>query len=322
MEIYRISRLERDQLKAVLARVSLENDAADSAEFLNHASLLSAEIPIRIREQLNNLRNGSKSSGCLIVRGFNVGDELPSTPVDWSAKFTYPANQEYDYLSIIMSSVIGEPFGFETQQDGKIIHDIVPIKGKEHFQAGCSSLAKLSFHIEDAFHPCRPDYICFMCLRNPDNVGTSGADIRSFSVPKDVKDVLLQKRFYTLPDNAHSVDSADGEQLHSIFFGNPDRPFLRIDPDFTHAVDAVAQQAMEYLIKAIDSKLVDIPIEPGDLCFLDNYRWVHGRRSFVANFDGRDRWLKRVCITTDLSKSAAYRRQLSSRLIQASAWQH
>jgi L-asparagine oxygenase len=39
-----------------------------------------------------------------------------------------------------------------------------------------------------------------------------------------------------------------------------------------------------------------VVVRPGDLLVLDNDLVVHGRDSFIAGFDGRDRWLKRVIV--------------------------
>lgn len=59
----------------------------------------------------------------------------------------------------------------------------------------------------------------------------------------------------------------------------------------------------------------DIILQPGDCCFIDNYRAVHGRKPFTANYDGYDRWLKRLNITRDLRKSQKMRAKPLSRVI-------
>ncbi|MCJ8272528.1 MAG: TauD/TfdA family dioxygenase, partial [Psychrosphaera sp.] len=93
-----------------------------------------------------------------------------------------------------------------------------------------------------------------------------------------------------------------------------------LDPDFTHAQndDVQAQQALDFLVNLIDANMQDIPLQRGDFCFIDNYKCVHGRQPFVANFDGHDRWLKRLNITTDLKKSSAYKKEVGARIIDGS----
>jgi alpha-ketoglutarate-dependent taurine dioxygenase len=79
--------------------------------------------------------------------------------------------------------------------------------------------------------------------------------------------------------------------------------------------DPIAQHALNDLIKLIDESLTDLVLQAGDICFIDNYRAVHGRRPFKARYDGTDRWLKRVNIARDLRKSRGLRVSNLSRVI-------
>jgi alpha-ketoglutarate-dependent taurine dioxygenase len=76
-----------------------------------------------------------------------------------------------------------------------------------------------------------------------------------------------------------------------------------------------ARSAMNYLIQAIDKNLTRVALLPGECLFIDNYKAVHGRSSFKARFDGTDRWLKRINITSDLRKSRDVREAPASRVI-------
>jgi alpha-ketoglutarate-dependent taurine dioxygenase len=79
--------------------------------------------------------------------------------------------------------------------------------------------------------------------------------------------------------------------------------------------DEEAQAALNSLIRALDARLCEIVLQPGEYLFVDNYRTVHGRKSFTAKYDGTDRWLKRVNVTRDLRKSRGARLNGSSRTI-------
>ena len=79
--------------------------------------------------------------------------------------------------------------------------------------------------------------------------------------------------------------------------------------------DEEGQAALDSLIEKLDAKLHDLILQAGDFVFLDNYRVVHGRKPFVANYDGTDRWLKRINLTRDLRKSRASRLTADSRII-------
>ncbi|MEU8576428.1 TauD/TfdA family dioxygenase [Streptomyces asoensis] len=92
---------------------------------------------------------------------------------------------------------------------------------------------------------------------------------------------------------------------------------LRIDRDFTvaDAGDPEAVRAMEALIEHLDGNTYEVVLGAGDVCFIDNRNVVHGRRPFHARFDGKDRWLKRVNVVTDLRRSRAERPSATSRVV-------
>jgi alpha-ketoglutarate-dependent taurine dioxygenase len=92
-----------------------------------------------------------------------------------------------------------------------------------------------------------------------------------------------------------------------MLFGDPQKPYIRLDPYFTMPVDDEAGAALNALAKTVDDNLQEVVLKPGDCFFIDNYRIVHGRRAFKARYDGTDRWLKRINLTRDLRKSQGAR---------------
>ena len=46
--------------------------------------------------------------------------------------------------------------------------------------------------------------------------------------------------------------------------------------------DPRAQAALDHLVAAIERDLQEVVLSPGDLCFIDNFKAVHGRRPFKA----------------------------------------
>ncbi|MGH3157019.1 MAG: TauD/TfdA family dioxygenase, partial [Streptosporangiaceae bacterium] len=81
------------------------------------------------------------------------------------------------------------------------------------------------------------------------------------------------------------------------------------------AGDRLGRHAYEILCAALEARLTEVVLRPGDVLFIDNFRTVHGRRPFRARYDGKDRWLKRINITRDLRKSRAHRLASGSRVI-------
>jgi alpha-ketoglutarate-dependent taurine dioxygenase len=88
-----------------------------------------------------------------------------------------------------------------------------------------------------------------------------------------------------------------------MLFGDRESPYIRLDPYFTTPLDDEAGAALNALAKIVDDNLQEVALQPGDCIFIDNYRVVHGRKSFKARYDGTDRWLKRINLTRDLRKS-------------------
>jgi L-asparagine oxygenase len=43
-----------------------------------------------------------------------------------------------------------------------------------------------------------------------------------------------------------------------------------------------------------------IYLEPGDMLLINNRKAIHGRKTFTPQFTGKDRWLQRAYIRTDL----------------------
>jgi len=101
-----------------------------------------------------------------------------------------------------------------------------------------------------------------------------------------------------------------------VLFGDPDAPYLCIDPHFMKDVQGpVEQQALDVVGAAIDEAMREVVLRPGAVVFIDNYRMVHGRKPFKARHDGTDRWLRRLNVARDLRKSRDARPNALSRVI-------
>lgn len=76
-------------------------------------------------------------------------------------------------IFIMVASLLGDIFGWLTQQDGHIVHDIVPVCEHENASIETGSRQYIMWHNDDAYHPHRADYLLMMCLRNPDATPTT-----------------------------------------------------------------------------------------------------------------------------------------------------
>lgn len=340
-----LSDSEIESIKALVSDIAVEYQSAENEDFLNNAFLYAHELPRRVRSFLNEFRNEEPELGVCVISGYPVDPSaVGTTPTHWKWRADAQASLYEQILLVLQGSLLGDVLGWATQQDGYLIHDVFPIKGNEGEQLGTGSEQPLWWHTEDAFHPYRADYIGFFCLRNPDKVATTIGALDVEKLDPAHVEILFQPRFTIRPDESHqeknesdlrkskqpghdrgSLNTAyekirtmnTNPEKVSIFFGGYESPYLRLDPYFMDQLDddPEAQHALNALIAVIDEGLIDLVLAPGDFCFIDNYRVVHGRKPFKAKYDGYDRWIKRINLTRDLRKSRDARASRIARVI-------
>lgn len=336
---YQCSHQDVEHLKSLIGDIAARFDSAESPEFLHEAPLIAHELPRGIRSCVNQFRLRHSSPGHCRISGYPVDPhKIGPTPAHWRRNGRPSSVLDEEIYLVLLGSLLGEVIGWATQQDGRIVHDVAPIAGHESEQLGSGSEQLLWWHTEDAFHPYRGDYLGMFCLRNPDRVATTIAEVTVDELEPRHVDRLFEPHFVIRPDNSHKKQNsgdrsrADGEakvaysrieqmeerpEKIAVFSGGREAPYVRIDPFFMDPIadDADSQQALDALVKSIDGKLEQLVLLPGDVCLIDNLRVVHGRRPFRARYDGNDRWLKRINIARDLRKSRDARQSEGSRVI-------
>ncbi len=317
-------------IKPLLAEIQLKHGSVEDPELHHQASVYAHDLPRRLRSKLNDMKRRERPSA-LIFEGYPIEQEkIGLTPARLRGQAQASSTFEEEALLLLLGSLLGTTIGWSTQQDGAMVHDILPVQGLENEQLGAGSEVPLAWHVEDAFHPHRADYLGLLCLRNPDQVPTTYLSIDMLELSEKSKSILFQKRFTIRPDESHLIkhkaepsdvddELADAytkiERMNSkpekiaVLFGDPEAPYLRIDPHFMDPLedDPEAQAVLDQVIQQIDGKLEDLVLQAGDYCFIDNYQAVHGRKPFRARYDGQDRWLKRINVARDLRASRAFR---------------
>lgn len=325
-------------LQKLTGEIAAKYRSAEDPEFLLEASVWAQEMPRRLRAALNAFRLEEPAAACFILSGFPVDDaKVGRTPEHWdlTAEQRVPTLEE-EILLVLTGSLLGDCIGWRTQQAGRIVHDVMPVKGMEQEQIGIGSEQTIWWHTEDAFHPLHGDYLAMMFLRNPDRVPTTFASLEGLELDPEDWRALFEPHYTIKPDNSHRPESASETDAHGdehlydrirkmftepekipILSGDPRSPYIRIDPYFMDPVtdNPRAQKAFEALVQALDARLADLVLQPGEICFVDNRKAVHGRRAFKARYDGHDRWFKRMSITRDLRKSRESRTDAASRVI-------
>lgn len=296
---------------------------------LGRLSVRAHEMPVRVRKHLTDFRLTGRPYGGLVLSNLPVDeDTLGPTPMSYTDE---PKSRETDRAAavlLLMGSLMGDPISYLTQQRGRLVLDVFPVRGHEDSQLGSSSTVNLEWHNEDAFHPMRADWIMLFCLRNSDRVPTTFAPVQDLELDEATRRILFEERFIILPDESHTAafnETTTGIETNawadkafqqiaemnssprptSILSGKQEAPFVRLDPAFMKRAlnDPAAEKALEIVIDAIDNRLRDVVITPGELLIIDNKRAVHGRKPFKARYDGTDRWLRRINVTANLRDS-------------------
>ncbi|TCO54189.1 guanitoxin biosynthesis L-enduracididine beta-hydroxylase GntD [Actinocrispum wychmicini] len=328
-------------VQRLLGDLSGAYHSVEDPEFLRDLPVAAQELPRRIRMFFNDFRLSEPDGACLIA-GYPVDqDGIGPTPRHWKNQDTPSPTLPEEMFFMLCGSLLGDVFGWATQQDGHLVHDVIPIKEHEREQIASGSQQLIWWHTEDAFHPFKGDYVALMCLRNPDRVETTVASAERIPWDEQDLDTLFEANYYIRPDESHLPKNRGSERLDDgtarlldaayqriadmnanprkrpILSGDRESPYLCLDPYFMDIdqIDGPARQALDRLSKAIDATLEPLVLEPGDCCFIDNYKAVHGRNPFKARYDGTDRWLKRLNITRNLRDSRPARRSSATRVV-------
>jgi L-asparagine oxygenase len=125
----------------LLAELVKTRATIEDPELVKRAPVLARRLPERLLEFLEDFRLREPSALCL-VGGLDVDPErLGPTPEHWrDRQFGSPAFEQ-EIFFLLRASILGDVFGWATQQDGRITHDVLPIKGHEHYEIGSNSFS-------------------------------------------------------------------------------------------------------------------------------------------------------------------------------------
>jgi Fe(II)/alpha-ketoglutarate-dependent arginine beta-hydroxylase len=328
-------------LEPMLAELAKTYGTIEDPELIARAPVLARALPVRLLEFLEEFRAGEPSALCMIS-GLAVDEaRLGATPTHWRDSQYESSAFPQEIFFLLCAARLGDVFGWATQQDGRFMHDVLPIRGHENYELGSNSLQHLSWHTEDAFHPCRGDYVALMCLKNPDLVETMVCDAGDLDWSALDVEALFEPEFTQMPDNSHQPQNTkestgdptldrlrarsfaliqswnDHPVKRPVLYGDAVSPYMALDPYHmrTDGWPERSLRAFRGLCDQIEATMQDVRLRPGDCVFIDNFRAVHGRKSFRPRYDGSDRWLKRLNVTRNIRGSRAWRRSADDRII-------
>lgn len=279
----------------------------DEFPWISASRRLSCRIPVRLRERLREFRRDPGAEGVLLLRNLPMSDELPPTPTG-PESVEREATMGAAVISLV-SMQLGEIIAYRNEKAGALVQNVVPVPGQEKQQSNAGSTT-LEMHVENAFHPRRPDFVALLCVRadHDRTAGLQTASIRqaAASLPPEIRKVLGEPRFAT--ESPPSFGSPQAAMLrHAVLTGDFDDPDIQIDFHSTRPVDDRAREAMDALRDALALVVETFLLEPGDLAVVDNRVTLHGRTFFKPHYDGRDRWLYRTFTHLDHRRSRAMR---------------
>ena len=284
--------------------------------FLKNAALTAHGLPRSVRSCLNDLRT-TESASAVCIRNNPISHELEPTP-ETIPKPSQKVNvTREEALLLLHSSLMGEPFTWSSIQNGNLINEIIPIA--EHANEPMSSGSSNTFglHTEDAFHEFRGEYLALFCMRNPTRTPTLLSSVNDVRLSEREKAILMEPRYIVGSNRAHAVASTASCRA-GVLLGHPSDPYLRINTNRDPEIELGSEAAAAYskLVGQLEAGCIPYVLMPGDCLVIDNYKVAHGRSAYTPSYDGYDRWLKRVYITSSLRRSRALRASVESRIIQ------
>ena len=301
----KLTQADQDLLQTIYRHAYGDGNCDDTGILLDNIHRYHRELPAELIDFVVDAKHRLDVPGW-IVAGMPVSAGR-ATPSEIPVGLNMRTVEKEEFFHILISSLLGQIFTFDTIQNGNVVNHVFPISANADKPISSGFANSFDFHTEDAFHPGAGDYLGLLCMRNIDRAATTVAFLGDIPLDPDVMDALFEPRFLIEPNIAHTVTSAIHKR-RAILFGSREAPYMRInfnlfDPS-KH--DADANRVFQTFREAAASARQSVVLEAGDLFFIDNLRSMHGRDPYAARFDGLDRWLIRLYLTTRWRDIAPY----------------
>jgi len=298
---------DREQIRYLALSIAKECDNLEEIFFLTNAAVCAQELPRNIRRLFYSFKMSETAPGLLLTNNPVSAQDVGPTPSShWRPGEDRPLNLP-QIIHGLYAALLGEVFGFDTQQRGRLFNDLISIPGAASNSS--SGDGKVGLHTEDISQtqPFMPDYLGFLCLRNEQKAVTTLSSLQGISIPDATRRTLFEQCF----------PFRSGEQ-RPILFGDPGRPYLRISPVEYERCSAEMLAARQLLMEALHRNQQTITLGQGDCLYLDNSFAVHGRAPFSAEYGAKSRWFSRVFVLRDLRRIRPFTASSESRIMVAS----
>lgn len=306
VQVVTLSAEEHAKMLAVALRLPSPYSDFEAHAAQSYQMAVSCLSPDNLKA-LREFRNQAKAPGSILIKNLPRDPELPATPAD-GRRVQGKASWVSEGCLTGVTQIVGEIYGYTTEKEGELIHNVCPVQRGEKAQSNESSKVDLSLHVENVYFKFRPDHVALYCLRQDHNkeAYTYTADARTaLKMMRPEEIAQLQRPVYVTP-SPPSHHAAQGgvqwSQPRPLIDGPVERPELLMHLPDMKCLDPVARPAFEKFKAAMnDSKTINgVALEPGDLAIVNNRKAAHGRCFFTPRYDGTDRWLQRVYLSSDL----------------------
>lgn len=303
-----LSSAQADSVRIVAASIDA-NPNRDPDTFCEQAHAAVFDLPADLRAPILRFGDIGSESGILVIRGLHVDDQLTQTPLDNTHGLA--ATTHFAKQMGVIAHLLGTMVGYEAENAGRMIQDMVPNPALAMTQQSQSSGVELEAHTEQCFSPLRPDYVMLGALRGDPTAFTFVYPARCFADALSESELtLLRKPLWMtqIDESFHSYvpDPFAVRGPFPILSGPADDPQILVDQDLMRGVTDIAQQLLEKVVASYVKHRAQHALLAGDLLLLDNHRAMHGRSTFAPRFDGTDRFIARGFIVRDRWRLAPY----------------
>ena len=307
----------RDHLADVARGIAAQHALRPSGHHLDDSALMMdcslamyREAPIGLLRTLLEFRHHGNVQGALLIRNLPTDEDLPPTPGTGNYDDPWRNVEIASVVQLMVMNVLGDVISYADEKQGRIIQDVVPVRGSEHKQEN-SGTCLLELHTEDGFHPAAPRFISLLGLRadHDRQAWTLASGIRKALAGLDggTRATLSKPTFRIKLASSFVGDATVLTESMAVLRGSALDPELCVDFHAMVAADREGERALANLQQALLRNLHGHVLERGDLIIIDNDKAVHGRTNFTAHADSEDRWLRRCFAVPDLRRSSAAR---------------
>lgn len=141
---YTLNNEEVSVIENLIYKLQKKFETVEQESFANLCKLISHEMPLHTRKLFDDFRNRRFLQGYLLLEGFPINDEnLGPTPPHWDTAWINPKTLREEIFQCLISSCLGDIFGWLTQENGRYLRHIVPIESDRNEQLGGSSSVTL-----------------------------------------------------------------------------------------------------------------------------------------------------------------------------------